>query len=88
MLVYIDTLFMFVYLFVCLGKSVVPKRFRLIYKLEATRCELVDLLFSLVCVPGKHQICLLGHGAKKRFVKLCPTGPPLLNFCVVFNQFY
>ena len=31
---------------------------------EAARYELVDLLFSLVWVPGKHLVSLLGHGLK------------------------
>ena len=31
---------------------------------EAARCELVDLLFSLVWVPGECLIPLLGHGLK------------------------
>ena len=31
---------------------------------EAARCELVDLLFSLVWVPGKRLMSLLGHWPK------------------------
>ena len=32
---------------------------------NAARYELVDLLFSLVWVPGKRLISLLGHGLKR-----------------------
>ena len=40
-----------------------------------TRCELVDLLFSLVCILGKRVIPLLGHepkGLGNRWFRSCP----------------